>query len=128
VHQFLRFGLVGIAGFIVDAGTLHLAIGLGLGLYLSRVFSYLAAVFTTWVLNRRFTFAVDAGTNRLSEFGRFAFSQLAGAAVNIGLYSVLVTVVPWIGIHPVVAVAAGSLAGMTLNFVVARRYVFARAS
>ena len=55
--QFLRFGLVGTAGFVVDAAALTAAMALGLGPYGGRVVSYLAAVTFTWAMNRRFTFA-----------------------------------------------------------------------
>lgn len=126
--QFLRFGVVGVIGFIVDAGILHLAIWAGMGLYVSRLCSYLGAVFVTWMLNRQFTFAANPEAGRIAEFARFAVSQLGGAAVNLGLYALLVTSVPWIASHPIVAVAAGSIAGMTLNFLVARRYVFTAAT
>lgn len=43
--QFLRFGLLGTAGFVVDAAALTAAMTwLGLGPYGARVVSYLAAV------------------------------------------------------------------------------------
>ena len=52
--QFLRFGLVGTAGFVVDAAALTAAMAwLGLGPYGGRVVSYLAAVTFTWAMNRR---------------------------------------------------------------------------
>lgn len=38
--QFLRFGLVGTAGFVVDAAALTAATALGLGPYGGRVVSY----------------------------------------------------------------------------------------
>lgn len=124
MRQLLRFGMVGTVGFLVDAAVLYLGIALGLGLYLGRVLSYLAAVTTTWVLNRSFTFRTAPGGNRAHEFARFAVSQLSGAGLNLGLFTLLVATIPWMAENPVAAVAAGSLAGLSLNFLVARRYVF----
>ena len=54
--QFLRFGLVGAVGFLVDVGVLYAMHGLGLDLYTARVVSFLAAATFTWLGNRFFTF------------------------------------------------------------------------
>ncbi|MGH8576331.1 MAG: GtrA family protein, partial [Gammaproteobacteria bacterium] len=49
--RFLRFGLVGTAGFVVDAAALTAAMAwLGLGPYGGRVVSYLAAATFTWAM------------------------------------------------------------------------------
>jgi hypothetical protein len=76
--QFLRFGLVGTAGFMVDAAALTAAMALGLGPYGGRVVSYLAAATFTWAMNRRFTFA-DADPRRgTAQWGRFVAANGAG--------------------------------------------------
>ena len=49
--QFLRFGVVGTLGFLVDTAVLYLGLALGLGLYLGRAISYLAAASANWALN-----------------------------------------------------------------------------
>ena len=55
--QFLKFGLVGLVGFVVDAGALFLLIAFGdLGPYIGRIYSFLIAASVTWVLHRHFTF------------------------------------------------------------------------
>src|SRR6476469_6404288 len=54
--ELLRFGIVGVAGFVVDAAVLTAAIALGLGPWLGRVLSYLAAATATFALNRAWTF------------------------------------------------------------------------
>jgi putative flippase GtrA len=125
LRQFVSFGLVGVAGFVIDAGVLYLALGLGLGLYVGRALSYLAAVTGTWILNRRYTFARSpASGGLLLEWLRFVVSQLTGATVNLGAYALLVHSVPLVGQYPVLGVAAGSLSGLLVNFSVARAYVF----
>jgi putative flippase GtrA len=128
MRQIFSFGVIGCIGFVVDTFVLYLAIFLGTGLYLGRILSYLAAVTVTWALNRRFTFARTNGGNALSEWARFSVSQLSGATINLGAYAALVHSSRYCAQHPVVAVAVGSLAGMMINFAVARRYVFSSAA
>ncbi|PHK96672.1 GtrA-like protein [Pseudoroseomonas rhizosphaerae] len=126
--QAFRFGVVGTAGFVVDTATLYLALWLGAGLYGGRVLSYLAAASGNWALNRAWTFRAarrpggHAGAAR--QWALFLLVNLVGFAVNYGTYAALVASWPLAAAHPVLAVAAGSLAGMTGNFVLSRRFVF----
>jgi len=123
-RQFASFGVVGIIGFLIDAGVLYVALGLGLGLYLGRAVSYTVAVTGTWILNRRYTFRKASSGKLFHEWLRFGISQLSGAAVNLGVYAMLVHTFPWAARYPVLGVAAGSLSGLLVNFSVARAYVF----
>ena len=118
------FAAVGVLGFAVDAGVLHLAILGGLGLHVGRLLSYLCAVTVTWELNRRFTFRAAATPATFGSWLRFAVSQLGGAAVNLGCYFLLIHTSATVAHLPVIGVAAGSLLGMLLNFASARAYVF----
>jgi putative flippase GtrA len=127
MRQLFSFGVIGCLGFLVDTLVLYLAIFLGTGLYLGRALSYLAAVTVTWALNRRFTFAQRGDGTALSEWAKFSVSQLSGATINLGAYAALVHTSRYCAQHPVVAVAVGSVAGMIINFTVARRYVFSSA-
>ena len=123
VRQFLSFSLVGAIGFIVDSSVLYLGLELGLGLRWGRVVSYLVAVTATWALNRHFTFGASR-RRPLVEWARFATTQLAGATVNLGTYFALIAASGFIARFPVLGVAAGSLAGLAVNFIVARAFVF----
>jgi len=127
--QFLRFGAVGTAGFVVDSAVLLGMIALGLGPYAGRAVSYLAAATFTWGANRAWTFRADAGadagrTTAARQWGRFVLLNLVGFALNYGTYAALIVGVPAVAAQPVIGVAAGSLAGMFANFVLSRRYVF----
>jgi len=122
--QVLRFGVVGVAGFVVDAGVLLGGLALGLGPWLGRVLSYLAAASTTFALNRAWTFR-DAGRARpLRQWGLFLAVNLVGFACNYGTYAALLGLVPLVSAYPVLGVAAGSLAGLAGNFLLSRRFVF----
>ncbi|HEY1724622.1 MAG TPA: GtrA family protein [Steroidobacteraceae bacterium] len=118
------FSLVGVLGFVVDAGVLYAALYVGLGLYLGRAASYMAAVTFTWGLNRRYTFEAGSGGEPVRQWARFVVSQLAGATINLGVYALLVHMSPFVAQRPVIGVAVGSLSGLLVNFSVARAYVF----
>jgi len=124
LRQMSAFAAVGVVGFGVDASVLYAGLAVGLGLNLGRVVSYLCAVTTTWALNRRFTFSDRSTRGLFSQWGRFAVSQLSGAAVNLGAYYLLVHNSAVAAAHPVIGVAVGSLLGLTLNYAVARVFVF----
>lgn len=123
----MRFALVGAAGFLVDAGTLHLAIGeIGAGLYSGRVLSYLAAATVTWGLNRRYTFREQRDPNRAREYSRFLVANAAGGLINYTVYAASINFSQLVREWPIMAVAAGSLAGLISNFTLSRRFVFSR--
>jgi putative flippase GtrA len=56
---------------------------------------------------------------------RFLIANSIGFVPNLGTYSALVHFVPFCRIYPVVAVAAGAICGMFVNFFLSRRLVFA---
>lgn len=122
--QFLQFGVVGTIGFVVDTAVLYAGLALGLGLYGGRAVSYLAAATTTWALNRAWTFRAAGQAPMARQWAVFVLVNLLGFACNYGTYALLVAGVPLVAAHPVLGVAAGSLAGMVGNFVLSRRYVF----
>lgn len=123
--QFLRFAMVGAAGFGVDAGTLYAAMHYaGANHYVGRLISYLAAASFTWALNRRYTFHANRSSGKLLEWIRFLISNSAGGLLNYGTYAVLVASVSTVFAHPVLGVAAGSFAGLLANFALSRQFVF----
>jgi putative flippase GtrA len=122
-RQFLRFACVGALTFFVDAGVLSAVLALLPGrFYLGRVISYLAAASAGWWLNRRFTF--EAAGRRWRQWLRYLIANLSGGAANYAVYAGLITIVPVCRAYPIMAVAAGSLAGLVLNFAASQRFVF----
>ena len=124
-RQLLLFGVGGVIGFIVDAGILQLLVwGLAWDRYSGRLISFLCAATATWVFNRHFTFQ---GLHRHSLFGewtRYIVAMSGGFACNFAMYSALVLLFnidrQWL----ILAVAAGSVAGMGVNFFASRHWVF----
>jgi putative flippase GtrA len=126
--QFLRFGIVGGIGFLVDAGLLRLLLTWGLGYYGGRLISFLAAATTTWILNRSFTFrreAADAG-HPAGEWAAYLGLMAIGGVVNYGTYAAAIEVSDLVRLHPELGVALGSIAGMAINFWTAKTMIFER--
>ncbi len=120
----LRFGAVGVAGFIVDVAVLGLLL-VPAGPWLGRAISFVAATIVTWLLNSRLTFPDRrSGHGRTGEFLRYLGVVLGGGAVNYAVYSLVVWQFGTQGLVPLLAVAAGSLAGMALNLALLLRAVF----
>lgn len=123
--QFLRFALVGVAGFVVDASALHVAMHyFGAGHYTGRIISYLAAATSTWVLNRHYTFRAHQDSNLVREWLKFLAANSAGGLVNYSTYAALVAASTLVAAWPALGVAAGSLTGLIVNFTLSRRLVF----
>lgn len=124
--KFLRFALVGAAGFVVDAIVLALGLRVvGLNKYTARVFSFLCAASFTWAANRRFTFPEAAASRgRAREWARFLSVNAVGGLVNYGVYAVLVAFAAAPFSNPFLALGVGSLAGLAFNFFGSKFFVF----
>ena len=123
--EILRFGIVGVVGFVVDAGVLTLGLRAGTGPWLGRVLSYVVAATVTFSLNRAWTFRTAARSRPMMRaWSMFLVINLVGFLCNYGAYAALIATVPLVRELPVLGVAAGSLAGMAGNFLLSRRFVF----
>jgi putative flippase GtrA len=119
--EFLRFGLVGALGFVIDAGLLHLLLVGGLGFYGGRAISFLAAATATWGLNRSFTFRRHAAGGKLRrEWAAYLGLMMLGGAVNYGVYALAIESVAAIRAYPACGVALGSASGLLVNYGSAR--------
>lgn len=123
-RQILRFAVAGVIGFLVDAGVLYLALKLGIGPYIGRVISFLCAVFATWQINRRYTFRRAVSRSAWKEWNEYLAAMVLGGACNYGVYVAVVKLAPASAFTPLLGVAAGSIAGMVVNFTTAKIWVF----
>lgn len=124
MRTLLLFALAGGGGYLVDAAVLLFAAPT-VGPYLGRLLSFVAAVATTWLINRSVTFRERA--SRLSlhrEFLHYFVVSLGGGTVNLVVYSLLVFMFMLSGWQLLLALAFASLAGMSVNFTFSKRFVF----
>jgi putative flippase GtrA len=121
--QLLRFGAVGTLGFVIDTATVY-ALRAALGLYGAGMAGYVTAASSNWVFNRLWTFRGRGSGSARRQWALFMLVNLAGFVLNRGTYAVMVTFVPIAADQPVIAVAAGAIAGLFANFTLSRRLVF----
>lgn len=123
MKQFGMFAVAGTIGFMVDVVVLLLCNRV-VGPHAGRLISFTAAVVVTWLINRKHTFSYAGDLPLPREFFRYFTSSLGGGAVNVLSYSALVHGLDLPSLWLPVAVAIGSLAGMSVNFLLAKHFVF----
>ena len=121
--EFIRFGLVGTVGYAVDTAVVYALRG-ALGPGPAGMPSFLIAATVTWALNRAWTWRGRGTGSRLRQWARFLAVNSPGLLLNRTTYEALVFLVPLCATHPFLATAAGTGAGMFVNFGLARRLVF----
>ena len=125
-RDILRFGVVGTIGFLIDSLILSYLVSVqGWDPFLARAVSMSFAVFGTWLLHRYWTFAKGSARAPLPQTLIYGVAQLIGLTINYLVFSALILSGGVWAAHPVLAVAAGSLAAMTMSYVLARTIVFA---
>ncbi|MFP1981136.1 GtrA family protein [Lonsdalea quercina] len=120
IKEIFLFGIVGALGFLIDSGVLYL-LKSSIGLYASRVISFICAVIFTWLLNRSFTFKEKKRERKLfAEFINYSALMLIGGCFNIGVYYLMIHQSSFIQEIPIIGIAIGSIVGMFVNFVTSR--------
>jgi putative flippase GtrA len=123
IAQFVRFAIVGAAGFVVDTATVY-GLRYTLGLYGAGLVAYVTAASSNWALNRIWTFRGQGDGPIHRQWAMFMIANLVGFTLNRGTYALLVTFLTAAADQPVIATAAGAVAGMFVNFDLSRRLVF----
>ncbi|MEW8069406.1 MAG: GtrA family protein [Candidatus Thiodiazotropha endolucinida] len=123
MKQFGMFAVAGTIGYLVDVAVLLLC-NLVMGPHIGRLVSFSAAVVTTWLINRKHTFSNSGDASLRREFSRYFTTSIGGGVVNLLSYSAVVNVLDLSSVWLPFAVAFGSLSGMTVNFLLAKHFVF----
>lgn len=124
MKKFLRFLIVGTTGFVVDVGVLWLCLSFTpLGPLAARTIAIAAALTTTWLLNRTFTFGASKHT-LMAEGFRYGFIGVVTSLINYGVYALLLIGAPLLS--PYAALVFASIASMLFSFFGYSRYVFRR--
>lgn len=124
-RELLGFVVVGGLGFGVDAGTFALLFhGFELGPYTARIWAFVIAVVTTWILNRTFTFQVKDHSRLHAEFVTYLVAQGVGAGINFGVFAACLEFSALMRQVPLLALMVGSLIAMVVNFAAMKWVVF----
>ncbi len=86
--------------------------------------SYFVAATVTWSCNRLWTFRGIGSGPAHRQWLRFLGANLLGFMLNRGTYMLLITFAALCARHPILATAAGAIAGMFVNFGLSRTLVF----
>ncbi len=125
MRQLILFSVGGVIGFIVDASIVQWLVGvLDWNPYFARLFSFVAAAFSTWLFNRSVTFHGRRHYGLFGEWARYMLAMSGGFVVNYAVYAVLVFQSAWLRELPALAVAAGSIAGLAVNFASSRLWIY----
>ena len=123
--RFLRFALVGVVGFVVDAGVLQALITFaGWGPIAARAVAVPVAVFATWLLNRTVTFPGSHGGPALHSLARYIAVSAVGASVNFLVYTVLVSISNAMAALPIVPLAMASIVALIVNYLGSKHFAF----
>jgi putative flippase GtrA len=121
VTRMLRFGVVGLTGFFVDAAILEFAVRvLNLNPFAGRAVSAPIAIVVTFLLNRHWSFANLNKPSIGRSFAAYVSTQGAGLLCNLAVYSILVLALP----RPLGALAVASATAMLVNYLGARFWAF----
>jgi putative flippase GtrA len=127
-HSFVRFCIIGGAGYGVGVLVLALATGrLRLDFAAANAISIFVAMIFTWLGNRYFTFRgrrAKGWTPMMQEWLKFMGANLIGAVVNYSFALALVRYAAFPLSEKYVAQALGVLAGLVFNFTLSRTMVF----
>ena len=122
---FLRFGVVGAVGFVVDALALHALTGLvGLNPFVGQAIAFPAAVLVTWPLNRAWTFRRGGQSGRLKQAAVYFGVQCAGFAANYVVYSAALMTMPVLRHWLVIPLALGAAMGLCVTFAGSKHLAF----
>lgn len=123
-RHFGGFVAAGIIAFSVDAAVLAALIkGLEWEPFSARLGSVSVAMFAAWQAHRRLTFVVKQPPS-IKEFVSYAAVAWTSAAVNYGLYAVILNVRP--ETDPLAALFVASLIAMFVSYFGMRFGVFGR--
>lgn len=121
--QLLRFGVVGLSGYVVNLGVYaFFAKVLGTPYLLAAVIAFLVAVSNNFLWNRRYTFRVRHGRRR-EQATRFLVVSLGAFGASVVVLAALVELG---GVDKIVAQAVAVVAALPLNFLGQRLWSFRR--
>lgn len=124
IERIARFGVIGCFGFVWDTSTVYLARAV-IGLVPAILLGFFVAVTLNWVANRLWTFRDCADRSPLlRQWALYVAANALGFVLNRGTAMLLVLSVPLCHAVPVIALAAGAIAGLGANFTLSQLIVF----
>jgi len=125
MRQFAFFCIGGSLAFLIDGGLTQLWVSCAkIDALISRALSFPPAILFTWWFNRRLTFKVRKSASPLRQLPVYMGTQAFGLLLNLATYMFLVSSFELATTWPIIAVAAGTVVGLSVNFLGAKHVVF----
>jgi putative flippase GtrA len=121
--DFIRFGIVGAFGFCWDTATVY-ATKAHFGLYIAGALGFLVAATANWMMNRWWTFRHRAHAAAHVQWLKFLAANFIGFIFNRGTFFTLVALSALCRAQPVLAIIAGTVAGLVFNYILSKKLVF----
>lgn len=120
--ELLRFGLVGVSGYVVNLVVFSIATGAGADHRVGATVAFIVAVTNNFIWNRGWTFPASKGRIHHQAI-RFLVVSLVGFGVNIGVLEALVV---GFDMAELPAQALAVAVAMPVNFLGNRQWTFQR--
>ena len=128
-QQMLRFCVVGVIGYLVDASILTFFDWvLSFSPLYARAISFPIALSCTWYLNRTWTFEYGILKDVRSQYALYVFIQVVGRVIDYSIFAFLIVTYFFFESYPFIAVAVGSLAAMVFTYFCSTYFVFSKPS
>ena len=122
-RQFSRFLAIGSLGFIIDAATFQILWQLGASIVVARLIAFIAALISTFLLNRSYTFE-QGDLPIATQFIKYFLASSTGGAINLTTFFIIYYWLPIAVSIPLIALVSASIAGLVANFTLYSIYVF----
>ena len=115
---FLKFCLIGLSGVVVNLGSFHLLLELGVHKYLASPIAIEISVFSNFFLNNYWTFA-DRDLSGRKRIRGLQFNLVSLAALGVSYSTFVILSMLWPTVDPLwlqgCAIAPGTLVNYVLN-------------
>lgn len=122
-ESFIRFGFVGVLGFVWDTGTVY-ALRPFINLYLAGTCGFFVAATLNWLCHRFWTFRSVQHASVHVQWTKFLVANALGFVFNRGIFFLLIALSPLVAAHPVIGITAGMTVALGFNYVLSKRFVF----
>ena len=122
-RHFIKFGVVGAIGVVVNEGLLFLFQSAGVYLLIAGAAAIEISILSNFVLNDLWTFRDRRSGNAATRLVKFNLLMLAGLVLNL---AVLYAGVDYFGIHYEIANLIGIAAAFFLRYALSVRYAWMR--
>lgn len=143
LYQIGKFGIVGSSNFFIDLGVFSLLIYFSGHVTAGYIFTFFAVTITTWTIFKAISFLVasvnsylwnkfwtfeQGKTEKISaEYAQFLIISVIGFLVNVTTFSIVFALKPaglTESLWGTVGVVSGTIAGLAVNFVGYKFFVF----